>query len=185
MVIILIIFLLLGFVLVYTGVIDNTLLNSFRERMHAVPVIGKMLKPVENGELSELEREKLKLQEEKKLLEEKWQELNEKLQELNHRQKLLDEKEKALNEKEKEIKVLHDKLNTEVKKIEELTKMYEGVKPSKAAQIFKHLDNELVVKILRNMDAEYAAEIFNNMEPEQAAEITRLMNSSEQSAQNQ
>jgi len=68
--------------------------------------------------------------------------------------------------------LLTEKNAAELKRIRDLSKMYEKMSPEKAARIFSTLDQDLAILILENMKTKAAAKVLNNMDREKAARLT-------------
>lgn len=104
------------------------------------------------------EEEKLRLQEmELKILQ---TEIDKKLDMMK---KLRDELDQLLQAKDEE----------EIKRVQELSKMYERMDPASAAELLAGLDRELAVGILSGIKAKVAGKLLNNMDPSIAARFTQ------------
>ncbi len=68
--------------------------------------------------------------------------------------------------------LLTEKNAAELKRIRDLSKMYEKMSPEKAARIFSTLDQDLAILILENMKTKAAAKVLNNMDRDKAAKLT-------------
>lgn len=73
--------------------------------------------------------------------------------------------------------LLAEKKAEELKRIRDLSKMYEKMSPEKAAGIFSTLEQDLAISILGNMKTKAAAKILNNMDREKAAKLTTAFSS--------
>jgi len=60
----------------------------------------------------------------------------------------------------------------ELKRIQELAKMYEKMTAEKAAMVLGTVDQKLAISILAKMKTKSAAKILNNMDREKAAKLT-------------
>jgi flagellar motility protein MotE (MotC chaperone) len=65
----------------------------------------------------------------------------------------------------------------ELKRIQDLAKMYEKMSPEKAATVLITIDQELAVSILAKMKIKSAARILNNIEREKAAKLSTAFSS--------
>ena len=115
-------------------------------------------------ERSNLAREKDAMEEKKKELKRLESEVDKKLDEL---QGLRTQIEKMLAEKDAQ----------ELKRLQDLSKMYEKISPDKAASIFATLDQELAIALLGRMKTKSAAKILNSMEKEKASKLTTAFSS--------
>ncbi|HEB68229.1 MAG TPA: hypothetical protein ENI88_01270 [Desulfobulbus sp.] len=68
--------------------------------------------------------------------------------------------------------LLAEKKAAELKRVRDLSKMYDKMSPDKAARIISTLDQELAVSILGNMKTKAAAKVLNNMDRDKAAKLT-------------
>ena len=68
--------------------------------------------------------------------------------------------------------LLEEKDAVELKRLNDLSKMYGKMSPEKAAGIFSTLDMDLAIAILGRMKTKAAAKILNNMERDKAAKLT-------------
>jgi flagellar motility protein MotE (MotC chaperone) len=68
--------------------------------------------------------------------------------------------------------LLEEKDAVEIKKIQDISKMYEKMSPDKAAGILSTLDLDLAVAILAKMKTKSAAKVLNNMNRDKAAKIS-------------
>ncbi len=73
--------------------------------------------------------------------------------------------------------LLAEKNAEELKRIRELSKMYEKMSAEKAAGIFSTIEQDLAISILGNMKTKAAAKILNNMDRDKAAELTTAFSS--------
>ena len=113
------------------------------------------------------------LQQERSTLEQERQALENKKKELKRLEEEVDKKLdqlKALRSRLEQL--LADKDAAELKRIQDLSKMYEKMSPDKAAKIFNSIDQGLAIAILEKMKVKAAARVLNNMDRERAASIT-------------
>jgi flagellar motility protein MotE (MotC chaperone) len=68
--------------------------------------------------------------------------------------------------------LLEQKNAEELKRLNDLSKMYAKMSSEKAARIFSTLDLELAIAILGRMKTKAAAKILNNMDRDRAAQLT-------------
>lgn len=116
------------------------------------------------------------------------------LQDLNARRERMDQREKDLNMREallrateqeldrklQEMNVLRGELeglmkqqsDDEVKQIQSLVKVYEGMKAKDAARIFNTLDIEILLSVMSRMSERKLSPILAEMNPDRAREIT-------------
>jgi hypothetical protein len=73
----------------------------------------------------------------------------------------------------KEEKKKSDRINDT--HIKQLAKVYEAMKPEKAAEILKELDNELLTAIFRQIKQRQAAKIMAALPPNRAAKLSRML----------
>lgn len=70
------------------------------------------------------------------------------------------------------VKLLDRKKVTEGERIGELSKIYEKMKPQKAAILIKELDDQLAVDLLLGIKKKIAGKILDNLDPEKATELS-------------
>lgn len=73
--------------------------------------------------------------------------------------------------------LLKEKDAEELKRLRDLSKMYEKMSPEKAARIFSTLEQNLAIAILGDMKTKAAAKILNNMDRDKAAKLTTAFSS--------
>jgi flagellar motility protein MotE (MotC chaperone) len=73
--------------------------------------------------------------------------------------------------------LLAEKDARELKRIRDLSKMYEKMSPEKAARIFSTLEQKLAIAILADMKTKAAAKLLNNMDRDKAAKLTTAFSS--------
>jgi|WetSurMetagenome_2_1015567.scaffolds.fasta_scaffold316089_2 flagellar motility protein MotE (MotC chaperone) len=93
----------------------------------------------------------------------------------------LDSRQKDLEDRESKVNLGMTKLNqAEATRIISLAKLYDGMRPDEAANLFENLDDTIVVAILPRMKPANASKILGLMPPKRAAEIsTRLISIAE------
>jgi flagellar motility protein MotE (MotC chaperone) len=113
------------------------------------------------------------LQEERGNLDKERKELAERKKELK---RLEDEVDKKLDELQQLRSQLQELLATkdeeELRRIKELSKMYEKMTADKAAAVLSTLDQDLAIGIIEHMKTKAAAKILSNMNREKAAGLT-------------
>lgn len=122
--------------------------------------------------------------------EEVLQELIARRKELDARERQLEQKEALLmatetqvNQKLEELKTLRTDLKElldqqeteEEERIKSLVKIYEGMKPREAANIFNTLDMKIMLQVVSRMSERKSAPILASMEPDTARELTVLL----------
>ena len=86
----------------------------------------------------------------------------------------IDEKLKQLQISKQQLSDLLDKKNAEeLKKIQNLSKIYEKMDPVKAALALSGLNQELAADLLANMKVKAAAKILDNLNKPKATEISK------------
>ena len=88
--------------------------------------------------------------------------------------------EKLLQDKIAQLSNLQNQLKGQMKTLEnryqketqDLARMYEGMKPQEAAQIFLTLDIQIALRLIRQMKSAKASAIMTSLPPEQAAQLT-------------
>ncbi len=91
-----------------------------------------------------------------------------------------DKKLEEINRKLQELQTLQENLKSllaqknaqEVKKIKELSNIYERMTPDKAALAIAKLDDKLATDILANMKVKSAAKILDNLDRKKATELS-------------
>ena len=71
--------------------------------------------------------------------------------------------------------LLRKKLEMENQRVEELAKLYEGMKGNEVASVMEGLSDTLIVQILPKMKERQAAKVLSAMHPGRAARISRMM----------
>ncbi|RKY72783.1 MAG: hypothetical protein DRP97_00130 [Candidatus Latescibacterota bacterium] len=71
--------------------------------------------------------------------------------------------------------LLRKKLEMENQRVEELAKLYEGMKGNEVASVMEGLSDTLIVQILPKMKERQAAKVLSAMHPGRAAKISRMM----------
>ena len=71
--------------------------------------------------------------------------------------------------------LLRKKLEIENQRVEELAKLYEGMKGPEVASVMEGLSDTLIVQVLPKMKERLAAKVLSAMQPGRAARISRLM----------
>ncbi len=101
------------------------------------------------------------------------EELDNKKKELKRLEAEVDKKIDQLRQLRLGIEKLFAKKDAEeMKRIQEIAKMYEKMTANKAAMILGTVDQKLVVSILSKMKIKSAAKILDNMDREKAAKLT-------------
>lgn len=101
------------------------------------------------------------------------EDLENKKKELKRLETEVDKKIDQLNQLRLGIEKLLEKKDTEeLKRIQELAKMYEKMTAEKAALVLGTVDQKLAISILAKMKTKAAAKILNNMDREKAAKLT-------------
>ncbi|PIE59712.1 MAG: hypothetical protein CSA32_02685 [Desulfobulbus propionicus] len=139
------------------GIQQHTAYSSVEER--------RLMEALQE-ERGSLKREREELANQKKALKTLEEEVDKKLKELGQQRQVL---EAMLKEKDAQ----------ELKRIKELSKMYEKMAAEKAARIFTTLDEPLAIAILEQMKSKSAAKLLNNMDRDQAAALTTAFSSLE------
>jgi len=92
----------------------------------------------------------------------------------------VDKKLEEINRKLQELQTLQDNLKTllaqknvrELKKVKELSKIYEKMSPNKAALAISKMDDKLATEILANMKVKSAAKILDSLDRKKATELS-------------
>ncbi len=106
------------------------------------------------------------------------EELENKKKELKRLESEVDKKIDQLNQLRLGIeKLLAQKDTEELKRTQELAKMYEKMTAEKAAILLGTIDQKLAISILAKMKTKAAAKILNNMDREKAAKLTTAFSS--------
>ncbi len=71
------------------------------------------------------------------------------------------------------VKLLDRKKEVEGERIGELSKIYEKMKPQKAAVLIKKLDDQLAVDLLLGIKKKTAGKILDNLDPETATKLSK------------
>ncbi len=71
--------------------------------------------------------------------------------------------------------LLRKKLEMENQRVEELAKLYEGMKGKEVASVMEGLSDTLIVQVLPKMKERQAAKVLSAMQPGRAARISRMM----------
>lgn len=91
---------------------------------------------------------------------------------LSAREDELNQKEQELQQKEADLDELKNQLQLQITDVQDLTKLYEKMAPSKAASIMlRYPDEEVVASVIKNMGSAKASEILSAMEPSKAAQL--------------
>ena len=105
--------------------------------------------------------------------------LENKKKELKRLESEVDKKLDQLNQLRVHIeKLLAEKDAKELKRIQDLAKLYEKMSADKAATIIATVDQDLAISILAKMKTKSAAKILNNIDREKAAKLTTAFSSS-------
>jgi flagellar motility protein MotE (MotC chaperone) len=121
-----------------------------------------------------------KMQEARKNANSEKKDLSLREKELKTLNEAVDKKLEEINRKLQELQTLQDNLKTllaqksaeEIKKVKELSKIYEKMSPDKAALALSKMDDKLVTDILANMKAKSAAKILDALDRKKASEIS-------------
>lgn len=119
------------------------------------------------------------------------------LQNLSERRKELDVKESSLERKEAVLKATEQQISQKIaeltslrddlkellkeqseqenKRISSLVRIYEGMKPSDAANILNSLETDILISVMERMSERKSAPILAAMDPERAREVTTLL----------
>ena len=119
------------------------------------------------------------------------------LQALSDRRKALDEREYGLNQREALLKAAEQKLmdkqaelngmrtevkqlldqvdEQEIKKINNLVKLYENMRPKDAARILNDLELDVLMRVVQRMNVRRLAPVLAAMEPDKARAVTRSL----------
>jgi flagellar motility protein MotE (MotC chaperone) len=100
--------------------------------------------------------------------------------EVDMRTGLLKAAEERINKKIAELQTLRTTIDSLIKKfdaqqeakLKSLVKIYESMKPKKAAEIFKELEMDTLLEVSERMKERKLADIIANMPPEKAREVT-------------
>ncbi len=88
----------------------------------------------------------------------------------------MDKKVSELNKLKKEIEALLGvKTEEEEKSIDRLVKIYEGMKPANAANVFNTLDLDVLIAVMSKMSERKVSPILSAMNPERARTVTIMM----------
>lgn len=110
----------------------------------------------------ELDKRENQIEQKEALLKAAEQQIDQKLTELT---KIRDEIKKLLGEQEEK----------ETKRIQSLVKVYEGMRPNDAANIFNELELSILLPVVENMSERKLSPILAAMSPDRARIITRRM----------
>ena len=99
------------------------------------------------------------------------------------RERLVDLAESRLSARVGKLEELKTKLETLLKnlsdkeedELEQLTKIYENMRPAAAATVVNRLDNRIVFDVFRRMRDKNTAKIMEKMNPEKARQISELL----------
>jgi flagellar motility protein MotE (MotC chaperone) len=102
---------------------------------------------------------------------------------LNQKEALLQATEQQVDQKLGELKLLREELKdlldqqeeAESDRIKSLVKIYEGMKPKEAANIFNTLDMDIMLSVVGRMSERKSAPVLAAMEPEKARMLTVLL----------
>ena len=108
------------------------------------------------------------------------EDLENKKKELKRLESEVDKKLEQLNQLRMRIeKQMAEKDTKELKRIQDLAKVYEKMSPEKAATVLVTVDQDLAISILAKMKIKSAAKIHNNIEREKAAKLTTAFSASD------
>ncbi|MDD2557215.1 MAG: hypothetical protein RBR43_03800 [Desulfuromonadaceae bacterium] len=131
------------------------------------------LEDTANIESVEERRLLAELKQNRYLLDEKERELQNRELELNILQGEVDKKLDQLERLREQVeKMLAQKDEQELERINQLSQMYNRMEPAQAAEILLELDTQLAVGILGGMKARSAGTVLENMQGEKAAQIS-------------
>ncbi len=131
--------------------------------------------PADGGQYGSVEERRLllALQQERRNLVKEREVLKNQKKDLKRLEAEVDKKLDQLQSTRLQIeKLLTEKNAAELKKIRDLSKMYDKMSPEKAARILSTLDQDLAISILENMKTKAAAKVLNNMDRDKAARLT-------------
>lgn len=118
------------------------------------------------------------------------QNLHERRLELDKREESLERKEAVLRATEQQIEqkiseltslrddlkdLLKEQSEEEIKRIQSLVKIYEGMKPGDAANILNSLETDILISVMERMSERRSAPILAEMDPDRAREVTTLL----------
>jgi len=123
------------------------------------------------------------LQQERRDLEKERELLLEQQQRIDMLQRELDEQRKEIAKERKKFEnVVNQNDELEQKRIRQLAKMYEAMRPAEAARILETLDDDLCMKILQNInDARQKGRILSSLSDSKASRISKKMGNSKPS----
>ncbi len=121
-----------------------------------------------------------KMQESRKNASDEKKDLSVREKELKTLTDAVDKKLEEINRKLQELQALQDNLKSllaqkntqEIKKIKELSKIYEKMSPDKAAFSIADMDDKLATDLLANMKAKSAAKILDVLNRKKASELS-------------
>lgn len=119
-------------------------------------------------------RLRIEIQQELAQVRAKTESLRQKEIELKSLQEEVDKKLTELSKVRQELdQRLAQKDEAQLKKVQELAKMYEKMDPASAADILVTLDHELAIGILGGIKSKTAGKILGNMEKDQAVRLSK------------
>lgn len=119
-------------------------------------------------------RLRIEIQQELAQVRAKAENLRQKEIELKSLQEEVDKKLAELSKVRQELdQRLAQKDEAQLKKVQELAKMYEKMDPASAAEILVNLDHELAIGVLGGIKSKSAGKILGNMEKDQAARLSK------------
>lgn len=133
------------------------------------PLDAQSLTPAEIDELQQLSQRRA--------------ELDHRASELDEREVLLQAAEKRIDDKIAKLQELQNSIASDVRKrnaeddarIQSLTKVYEAMKPSDAAQIFEQLDMPVLLSLVQHMKELKTSAILAAMDPDKAKALTTAL----------
>lgn len=111
------------------------------------------------------------------------EELDGRESQIRQKEALLQAAEQQVDQKLDELKKIRDEIQKllgqqevkEKKRIESLVKVYEGMRPGDAANIFNELELSILIPVVENMSERKLSPILANMSPNRARIITRRL----------
>lgn len=95
---------------------------------------------------------------------------------LNATEKKINRKMEELNQLKSDVsKLLQDYNEKEDKKILQLVKIYENMKPQNAAEVFEKMDMDILINLISKMKEAKVAKILDKMKTEKAQNITEKL----------
>jgi flagellar motility protein MotE (MotC chaperone) len=125
---------------------------------------------------SEIDRVLSNLTIEKDRIEKESSELAKKTYELSVEKKFVETEKKNIENMIAQLNELNSEFTSNRdESSEQLTKLYESMKPAKAASILLAMDSDVVFEILNKMKSRQAAKIMSYLDPELAAKVSSRM----------